>query len=378
MGEYIYKLDVQFSIYHEMSAQLLQAGWTQCKAESTRYHLLLGDRFSIDYALLGEKRKQLVNYFPKSHLITLKSATLRRIRENYPDLPGWLPQSFILMKQQTTSPQGKQDTSLPPWKRAPSKPSRDIAEAVADRAAFLETPPAKWIVKPSSGCGGEGITLAASHDEVIRAVEDAPGDRGVFVVQAYVDRPFLLKGGRKFDIRAWVLVTAPFKIYLFSEGSLRTSSSRYVHDDFSEVNAHITNHCLQEKSDGYGKFEEGNEMWYSEFDAYLKEMGDARTVRTDLVPQFISIIKGTLETVSDTISPPPSARYAPFQLFGYDFLLDEGFKVWLLEVNGSPASAERFKSDLVADMLRKAVHQDFPINGLSDEAPEGTPRFEEI
>ena len=33
-------------------------------------------------------------------------------------------------------------------------------------------------------------------------------------------------------------------------------------------------------------------------------------------------------------------RFHSFQLFGFDFLLDENGKVWLLEINGSPACAQ--------------------------------------
>ena len=32
--------------------------------------------------------------------------------------------------------------------------------------------------------------------------------------------------------------------------------------------------------------------------------------------------------------------YHSFQLFGFDFMVDSQFRVWLLEVNGAPASAK--------------------------------------
>ena len=32
--------------------------------------------------------------------------------------------------------------------------------------------------------------------------------------------------------------------------------------------------------------------------------------------------------------------YHSFQLFGFDFMVDSQFHVWLLEVNGAPASAK--------------------------------------
>lgn len=32
--------------------------------------------------------------------------------------------------------------------------------------------------------------------------------------------------------------------------------------------------------------------------------------------------------------------YQSFQLFGFDFMVDEDFKVWLIEINGAPACAQ--------------------------------------
>lgn len=32
--------------------------------------------------------------------------------------------------------------------------------------------------------------------------------------------------------------------------------------------------------------------------------------------------------------------YQSFQLFGFDFMVDESFKVWLIEINGAPACAQ--------------------------------------
>ena len=34
-----------------------------------------------------------------------------------------------------------------------------------------------------------------------------------------------------------------------------------------------------------------------------------------------------------------SLSYSSFQLFGFDFMVDEDLKVWLIEVNGAPACA---------------------------------------
>lgn len=80
------------------------------------------------------------------------------------------------------------------------------------------------------------------------------------MVQKYIEKPFLYKT-RKFDIRMWALVTDDFRIYVFREGYLRTSSSEY---DLQNSNnyVHLTNQCLQKNDKTYGTHEEGNTLMF--------------------------------------------------------------------------------------------------------------------
>lgn len=70
--------------------------------------------------------------------------------------------------------------------------------------------------------------------------------------------------------RSWVLVDHLYNIYLYREGVLRTASEPYHADNFQDKTSHLTNHCIQkEYSKNYGKYEEGNEMFFEEFNQYL-------------------------------------------------------------------------------------------------------------
>jgi hypothetical protein len=75
------------------------------------------------------------------------------------------------------------------------------------------------------------------------------------VVQAYLSDPYLLPGGRKFDIRVWVLIDPAFRVYAHRLGVCRTSSVPYARDDLCNTLAHITNHCIQEGAECFGEHE---------------------------------------------------------------------------------------------------------------------------
>ena len=45
-------------------------------------------------------------------------------------------------------------------------------------------------------------------------------------MQKYIERPLLI-GGRKFDIRSYVLLTPDHKVYMFRESYVRTSSAPF-------------------------------------------------------------------------------------------------------------------------------------------------------
>jgi Tubulin-tyrosine ligase family len=52
------------------------------------------------------------------------------------------------------------------------------------------------------------------------------------------------------------------------------------------------------------------------------------------VPRIKDLIIDTFLSVRHKMNP--NRRKACFELFGFDFLVDEDFRVWLLEVNTNP------------------------------------------
>ena len=94
------------------------------------------------------------------------------------------------------------------------------------------------------------------------------------MIQKYIERPLLITGGRKFDLRVWVLVNQHCDVFLYSEGVLRVASAAYSLDPttLKDDSIHLSNHCIAEKHKDFGKVEATNELWYSDFDKALAKM----------------------------------------------------------------------------------------------------------
>lgn len=91
--------------------------------------------------------------------------------------------------------------------------------------------------------------------------------------------------------RSWVLVDHQYNIYLYREGVLRTASEPYHVDNFQDKTCHLTNHCIQKEfSKNYGKYEEGNEMFFEEFNQYLSSALNT-TLESSILPQIKHIIR---------------------------------------------------------------------------------------
>ena len=58
------------------------------------------------------------------------------------------------------------------------------------------------------------------------------------------------------------------------------------------------------------------------------------SVRDHFVPRMKDLIIDSILSVKTQLNP--NKRKNVFEIFGYDFLIDEDFRVWLIEVNTNP------------------------------------------
>jgi tubulin polyglutamylase TTLL9 len=62
-------------------------------------------------------------------------------------------------------------------------------------------------------------------------------------------------GGKKFDIRLYMLVTSysPLVAWLYRDGFCRFSNQRYTNDDIGNLHTHLTNVAIQKTAGDYDK-----------------------------------------------------------------------------------------------------------------------------
>ena len=158
------------------------------------------------------------------------------------------------------------------------------------------------------------------------------------IIQKYIENPLLYKG-RKCDMRIWVLITHEMKVFIFKEGHLKTCSVEY---DINSKNAftHITNYSFQKYNDSFEKFEKGNEVPFYEFQNYINEtyLDLNYDIKVDLMNQIKEIVNLTMRSVSEKINK--NGRKYQFEIFGYDFMLDSDFNLFLIEINSNPGLEE--------------------------------------
>jgi len=86
--------------------------------------------------------------------------------------------------------------------------------------------------------------------------------------------------------------------------------------------------------ENYGTFEEGNTLSYEDFQQFLDEEYKDVNFQEHIVPRMKDLIIDSILSVKNLLNP--NRIHPSFELFGYDFMIDEDFRVWLIEINTNP------------------------------------------
>ena len=175
------------------------------------------------------------------------------------------------------------------------------------------------------------------------------------IIQKYLDNPLLYQK-RKFDIRCFVLVDCNMNLFFCREGHLKGSSESYNLNNTNKF-IHITNHSLQKKSNKFEMYELGNEMSYQDFKNFMRSENISLEKFDDMINQMKLLIKISFKSVANKLLK--TSPVLCFEIFGYDFILDNDFKLWILEINNNPGLG--ISSPLIEKLVPRMLDDAFRL-----------------
>jgi len=175
----------------------------------------------------------------------------------------------------------------------------------------------------------------------------------------------------------WALLTQNYEIYFFPEGYLRFSSQKYSTDNHKNPFIHLTNNSVQKHCNEYDE-SSGNQITLTE----LKEYIPIEAVYSKIQSNIREIVWLSMCAVRRKINI--NGRKDCFELFGYDFMIDEAYKLWLIEVNTNPSIEDnsavlkmlipRMLDDMFALTLDRIFslkysqsREIYPVKGFADD-----------
>ena len=173
-----------------------------------------------------------------------------------------------------------------------------------------------------------------------------------FIINKYISNPFLMNN-KKFTIRVFSLVTGfyPLKIYFYKDGYLIFSQNKYdiniknlndicvhISSEKNEIICNKKNKKLKNQIQEYEKslFDENCTIWnFLNFERFCKKN---EINYNNIMNKAKDIIIKTFILLNDEIATKykSSKDRNMFQLFTFDFILDNNLELYLIELDKNP------------------------------------------
>jgi len=312
---------------------------------------------------LGEH--QLINHFPNHYELTRKDLMVRNIKRYRKEREK---QEYLEGLGAAEDRFGDRLCEVPAeWVPTTFALPNDYALFVEE---FRRNPNTTWIAKPIGKAQGKGIFLVSKLNQLKKwsagsqktSLSQPLPFREPYIISRYIHDP-LLVGGKKFDLRLYVLVPSyrPLKVYLYRGGFCRFCVEQYTTDvaEFDNVFIHLTNIAIQKQAEDYND-EHGGKWDMADLMLFIEGIhGKAACVR--LQADLEAIVLHTLKAVQAVTINDKHC----FEMYGFDILIDQALRPWLLEVNASPSLASTTAEDrllklrLINDVLNIVVPPGF-------------------
>lgn len=228
-----------------------------------------------------------------------------------------------------------------------------------------------YIVKPSCRAQGKGIFICGYSDlytwfnTEFQAKANSGSDReALYVVQKYLDNP-LVVCGHKFDLRIYCLVESfqPLVAWICREGFARFSLRPFnASADTRDLEVHLTNVAIQKNSSNYDSRADGAKWSLFQLGCYLETIYGRDEINLMFLRIEQLIIRSLQAVANDMIKSP-----CMFEIYGFDVMLDDNLKPWLIEINASPSLSADTREDSI--VKRRMLHDAISILGVDVPKP---------
>ena len=314
----------------------------------------LSNKLNLYYNLFRHcesKKLNLFDYFPFTICLSLSQNNFKNQIESFKqfclDLPDYTPKSDVKYVEKF---------SILGSKRTGENQTINIPST-------YNTGSNMWIIKPINLNRGRCIQVLNDTDAIVEYLEKLQEMKKLegennnnfkcehILLQKYLERPLLYQG-RKFDIRIWIMLISGQEncVYIFKQGHLKATCGQYDINSSSPF-IHLTNYSVQKHNVDFSKIEIGNEISYEEFQEELDKTNTGKNFFKDIYPKIVYIIRLAVGSGKSNLNH--LNRTNCFEIFGCDFILDQKFKPYLLEINLNPGL--EISSPLISKLVPRMV-----------------------
>ncbi|CAK1596204.1 unnamed protein product [Parnassius mnemosyne] len=312
---------------------------------------------------------QIINHFPNHYEISRKDLLVKNIKRYRKELEK--EGNPLAEKMEVVLPNGHTATRyihldfIPVTYVLPADYNMFVEE-------YRKSPQSTWIMKPCGKSQGTGIFLINKLSKLKKWSREAKipfhpqlGSKESYVISRYIDNPLLI-GGKKFDLRLYILVTSfrPLKAYLFKHGFCRFCTVKYDTSvtELDNMYVHLTNVSVQRHGVEYNSLH-GGKMSVQNLRLYL-EGTRGRPVTEKLFSDMQWLIVHSLKAVAPVMA---NDRHC-FECYGYDIIIDNTLKPWLVEVNASPSLQSTTHNDRILKykLIDNIISVVVPPDGIPD------------
>lgn len=298
---------------------------TDTTMQNNNWDLIWASRAWIHKRMLGPqpivlRPDQRINHFPNSFELTRKDLMAKNLQR-------------LRRELRKTGQEATVDFS-PPTYVLPSQ-----------FAMFMDDMKKKegpWICKPVGGSMGNGIIFLMNESEANAfnaktstkyQNSETPEEKMklTYVVQRYIPNPLLI-GGRKFDIRLYALCLSysPLIVYIYRGGFCRFSSQPFTMKTFDR-DVHLTNIAVQTHSEAY------NPRHGCKWDTFGLRGYISHRFGSERENAVFAAINGIILNSLMSVAPSMIQDKHCYELYGYDILITDDLRPWLIEINASPS-----------------------------------------